>query len=324
MREYKVSIIVPVYKVEQILERCILSLVKQTYRNIEIILINDGSPDSSGEICNYYSKIDSRVQVIHKENGGLSDARNWGIDKASGDYTIFVDSDDYIDENAVKLLLDFAIENELDIVCADAYRIIQSETKKTKERLIGEYTEKNIMTGEDFLIQSIKEKKHSVAVWSRLYKTDLIKANNIYFKKNIYHEDEEWTPRVMLKARRVSYINYPFYYYIIRSNSITQTDNRNKHIKDVIETCEFLNNYFRVNVDSEKNRKILNNYLAKLYINTSTFGVYQEDIYKASIKRRFPLNNAHELSTVIQSIIFLLSPSMYRALKLAYLKKMEV
>jgi hypothetical protein len=171
------------------------------------------------------------------------------------------------------------------------------------------------------LVNSIKEKSYSVAVWSRLYKTIIIKNNNILFKKGIYHEDEEWSPRVMLNSKRVSYIDYPFYYYIIRDNSITQTGNRNKHIKDVIETCEALAHYFEKNVYQQKNRKILKDYLAKLYINTSTFGNYDENYYKALICRSFPFNNAHYLLTRTQSIIYIINPSIFRILKLFYLKK---
>src|SRR5699024_9631307 len=99
MENYKISVIVPVYKVESYLERCILSIIKQTYKNLEIILVNDGSPDNCGELCDIYAKKDSRIKVIHKKNGGLSDARNVALDIATGDYIGFVDSDDWININ---------------------------------------------------------------------------------------------------------------------------------------------------------------------------------------------------------------------------------
>lgn len=321
MSKYKVSIVVPVYKVEKLLDRCVHSLLNQTYKNLEIILVDDGSPDSSGDICDHYSKIDTRVKVIHKLNGGLSDARNFGIEKASGDYIMFVDSDDYIDEDSVNVLVKFATQNNLDIACADAYRIIEFEGKENKERLIGEKSFSKVITGEEFLVKSIEDKNYSVAVWSRLYKTDLIKDKGTYFKKGIYHEDEEWSPRIMLKAKRISYIDYPFYYYVIRKNSITQLGNRNKHIKDVIETCEDLAHQYESIVEDNKNKKVLKDYLVRLYINTSTFGHYDSSYYKSVINKKFTLRNAYYLSTFIQSVIYNISPYFYRMLKLAYVKK---
>ena len=111
----KISVIIPVYKVEKYLKRCVESVVNQTYKNIEIILVNDGSPDKCGEICDKYARIDSRIKVIHKENGGLSSARNAGLDIASGDYIMFVDSDDWISEVSLEKLYDY-IEADYDII----------------------------------------------------------------------------------------------------------------------------------------------------------------------------------------------------------------
>ena len=112
----KISIIVPVYKVEDYLSRCIDSLINQTYQNLEIILVDDGSPDRCGEICDEYAKFDERIKVIHKPNGGLSDARNKGLDIATGDFIIFVDSDDWIDVKTCEIVLDNAIKNKAEIV----------------------------------------------------------------------------------------------------------------------------------------------------------------------------------------------------------------
>lgn len=112
----KISIIVPIYKVEIYLRKCVDSIVNQTYKNIEILLIDDGSPDNCGIICDEYAKKDERIKVIHKKNGGLSDARNYGIEASSGDYIMFVDSDDYISKDMCEILLKKALENNADIV----------------------------------------------------------------------------------------------------------------------------------------------------------------------------------------------------------------
>ena len=116
MENYKISVIVPVYKVESYLEQCISSIIKQTYKNLEIILVNDGSPDNCGKLCDIYAKKDSRIKVIHKKNGGLSDARNVALDIATGDYIGFVDSDDWININMYEVLINEAKNEDADIV----------------------------------------------------------------------------------------------------------------------------------------------------------------------------------------------------------------
>lgn len=316
-----VSIIVPVYKVEQYIERCIDSILKQTYSNLEIILVDDGSPDSSGEICDNYALLDSRIHVIHKTNGGLSDARNHGIDYATGDYMLFVDSDDFIELNAVEKLLDFAIDKDLDIGCADAYRVTQIGDNIEQSILISGNNPNQVLSGEEYLVNAIDNKKYSVAVWTKIYRSRLIKENHVYFKKGLYHEDEKWTPEVMLKANRVAYMNYPFYYYMIRKNSITQTGDRKKHIKDVIETCEKLSKEFNTIIKDEKNKKILIDYLVKLYINTSLFGNYNKQFYSSIISKKFALNNSYKFLTKVEATIFYINPKMYRILKQLYVKK---
>ena len=117
----KLSIIVPVYKVEQYLNRCVDSILNQTYRNIEIVLVDDGSPDRSGEICDRYAKSDERVKVVHKKNGGVSSARNIGFSSSTGEYIGYVDSDDYIAPTMYEDMIDVLEKNDLDIVCCDAF-----------------------------------------------------------------------------------------------------------------------------------------------------------------------------------------------------------
>lgn len=315
-----VSIIVPVYKVENYLKRCVDSLINQSYKHIEIILVDDGSPDRCGEICDQYSLMDSRVRVIHKKNGGLSDARNYGIDIAKGDYILFVDSDDFIELDAIERLVTYAKEENLDIVCGDTYRVTEerNNTSMTKTLLFGGTTNNKVITGEEYLVDSINKKRYSVAVWTRMYSTELIKNNHIYFKKGILHEDEQWTPRVLLAAKKVGYLSFPFYNYIIREDSITQIADKKKHITDVISTCNELDyEYNKLNI-SKKSKKVLKDYLARLYMNTCTFGKYDSEFYTDIISKKFPLRNAWFIKTRVEVIVYALSISLYRYIKVRF------
>ena len=133
--DYLISIIVPVYKVEKYLQECVTSIQNQTYRNLEIILVDDGSPDKSGKLCNEYAKRDSRIKVIHKVNGGLSSARNAGLKIAKGEYIGFVDSDDYIRKNMYEKLLDACIQNKTEIAACNYNYIINGNEKKRAGRM---------------------------------------------------------------------------------------------------------------------------------------------------------------------------------------------
>ncbi|QFF99864.1 glycosyltransferase family 2 protein [Psychrobacillus glaciei] len=159
-KQIDVSVIVPVYKVEDYLNRCVDSLVNQTYENMEIILIEDGSPDNCGIICDEYSLKYQRISVIHKENGGLSDARNHGIDAAKGEYILFVDSDDFIELDAIEKMILYAKEHRLDIVCGDTYRTILNDSEPifSRTKLCGGTLENKIITGEEYLVDCIKKK----------------------------------------------------------------------------------------------------------------------------------------------------------------------
>lgn len=209
-----ISVIIPVYEVEQFLDKCIKSVICQTYNNLEIILVDDGSLDRSGSICDKWAKQDFRIKVIHKENGGLSDARNVGLQIASGKYVSFIDSDDWISPKMFEILIEqFQENNFCDVsIC---------KIKKV-------YTENDVIESEDkkntFLIsgkEALKELIYdhmSQVVWNKLYRKSLIE--NIYFEVGKYHEDEFWSYQVMGKARMVALTNYVGYFYRQRQGSI--------------------------------------------------------------------------------------------------------
>ena len=160
------SIIVPIYKVEQYLEKCVYSLLNQTYKNIEIILVDDGSPDNCPQMCDEFGKIDNRVVVLHKQNGGLSDARNHGMEAAQGEYIMFVDSDDYIALDACEKFAEF-VDKEYDVLIGEA--VIEGGEANVQHIEIS----KTVYTGQDYLAAALEARKMPMAAWLNVYRKAL-------------------------------------------------------------------------------------------------------------------------------------------------------
>lgn len=213
MENNKISIIVPIYKVEQYIRRCVDSLLGQTYRDFELILVDDGSPDGCGAICDAYAGADSRVRVIHKENGGLSDARNAGLEIARGDWVAFVDSDDWVAPEYLERLLAGMTEADADICECGILRT--DGTAAVPEQLPGN---PEAYSTEDALRELIRDGVFHQYVWNKLYRRDLI--GDIRFPKGKINEDEFWTYRVFGNAGRIAKISDPLYFYFQRTGSI--------------------------------------------------------------------------------------------------------
>ena len=201
-----ISVIVPVYNVESYVAECIESIQNQTYMNLEIILVNDGSTDASGDICDQYAAYDERIKVIHQENGGLSAARNTGIKAANGDYIAFVDSDDYVGLTLYEDMLKLLKEHDLDIIEFTAFR------DKNDGQL-------EIYEKEDALRLAMHD--CFVAAWSKLYKRSAI--GDVRFPVGRKFEDTATSYLYVANANRVGHINRCYYYYRLNPNSITQT-----------------------------------------------------------------------------------------------------
>lgn len=216
MADPLISVIVPVYKVEQYLCRCVDSLLAQTYTNIEIILVDDGSPDRCGEICDDYACTDARIRVIHKENGGLSSARNAGIDVARGDYIGFVDSDDWVDSNSYEKLYHLTQKYDAMMVCAGRYDV-NGATGEEKEGLCPKVEE--MITGEDMVSRIFRWDHLDTAAWDKLYARELFAT--IRYPEGVTGEDLPVTYRLALEAGRCALGNFPFYHYYHRPGSIT-------------------------------------------------------------------------------------------------------
>ena len=215
-QEPLISVIVPVYKVPQYLEQCVDSILCQTYENLEILLVDDGSPDHCGAICDGYARKDSRVRVIHKENGGLSSARNAGLDAARGDYVAFADSDDWVEPDAYRAMLELAQKYQVSLVCAGRYDY--SEKRETRKPGLCPMREE-VLSAEEMLGRLLIWDQCDSAAWDKLYARSLFEG--IRYPLGKYYEDIGTTYLVVEKAEKVAMLPVPVYNYRHRSNSIT-------------------------------------------------------------------------------------------------------
>lgn len=235
-----VTIVVPMYNVEKYIEKCLNSLINQTYKNIEIIIINDGSKDNSLSIAEKKAKGDSRIKIISQPNQGLSAARNAGIDNASGSYICFVDSDDFVHQDYVKLLLECILKNEADISACGFFYIDEEGNKwKRKEK------ENKLYNNEEALKDIFsKEQNTEIMTWNKLYKIQLFRDNKIYFPIGRYHEDNFTTYKLYYYAKKIVMISNELYYYLQRNNSI-MGQKFNKKRLDIIDAIEETKNFFK-------------------------------------------------------------------------------
>ena len=230
-----ISVVIPVYNVEEYLVECIESVLKQTYTNLEIILVDDGSLDNSGKICDDYAKKDSRIVVIHKRNGGLSSARNAALEIIKGCYVVFVDSDDYIEHTMIEVLYNKINQYNADIsICA--YRVTSNIDMFDSELECKEY----LMTGKKLIMAYIyRDSNYTIthAVWNRLYKKELL--NGLKFCEGRVHEDILFSTEVMLRIQKAIYIDkYLYNYRDNRPGSITERKYSLKSVEDSIYlTC---------------------------------------------------------------------------------------
>lgn len=215
----KISIIVPIYNVQDYLGKCIESLINQTYKNIEIVLVNDGSNDDSGRICDYYSSIDKRIKVIHQKNGGVSSARNTGLKYSTGDYIGFVDPDDWVDNCMYEKLLEILIKNKSSIsMCSYKYENENTELNVLKPNLI----EQNLSSKELISKLFVANSFYYTILCNKLYRADL--WNDIKFPEGYVHEDEAVIHIIYDRCKQLSSISNEFYHYRMVSSSITHTN----------------------------------------------------------------------------------------------------
>ena len=227
--EVLISIIVPVYNVADYIEKCIDSLINQTYHHLEIILIDDGSTDKSGEICDNYAQMDKRITVYHKANGGLSDARNYGIDRAHGRFLGFVDGDDWVHSQMYEIMCDKLESENADVItCWFEQRNQENFRKVIKNEEVSVIN----VNGAEALIHIDKT---LVVAWNKLYKKEIF--YNLRYPVGRLHEDEFVIHRVFRQCKKVTIINKPLYYYTIRNNSIVAVMTE-KRIQDALDALQ--------------------------------------------------------------------------------------
>ncbi len=232
----KVSIIVPIYNVEKYLDRCIQSLVNQTLNDIEIILVDDGSPDNCPSMCDEYAQKDNRIKVIHKQNAGLGYARNSGLEIATGKYVAFVDSDDYVDTSMYEALYKRAETINVDVV----YCGFNTEVSKNKWRESKEVNKDQLWEGnnvKEFMYNMIasgkgvrQERLYQMSVWHAIYRRDIIVNHNILFpsERDVVSEDIPFQVDFLKNSNRILYLKEHYYYYCLNGTSLTATFKKEK------------------------------------------------------------------------------------------------
>ena len=251
-----VSIIVPIYNAENYLRRCVDSILNQEYTDFELLLVNDGSTDASGDICEEYGDRDPRVIVIQKENTGVSDSRNRALDRARGKYLQFLDSDDWITPDATRLFVRAAEEYGCDMVISDFYRVV-GERLSTK----GDIEEEGVLTREEFAAHMMENPAdfYYGVLWNKLYRRDIVEEHNLRMDTDInWCEDFMFNLEYIRYAKVFYALHAPIYYYVKRKGSLaSQGINISKTVKMKLNVFEYYNNFYKhvlEEEDYEKNR----------------------------------------------------------------------
>lgn len=311
----KISVIIPVYNVEQYLEKCLDSILNQTYKNIEIILVNDGSIDKSGVICDEYSRKYNNIKVFHKENSGVSSARNLGIDNATGQYLAFVDPDDYIDANMYEILVKKIVETNSDIaMCSFVYvqeheNIVEDNSDEIiifdKEEVLSRYFNRVKPFNASFL-------------WNKLFKRELFEKDRLDVELKI-QEDTEILLRIYDKVNLVVYIASPLYLYLIRNGAATEGRISQKKVNMDIALLKIFE-YTKKNISKYKSAALRNyvvcyfNIIIEIIKNYNEYGIYYDDVINRLKKMYFIILFDKELKFKYKfhSTLLLLSKRLYK------------
>ena len=302
----KLSIIIPVYNVEQYLQSCVQSVITQTYQDLQVILVNDGSTDSSGALCDQLAKQDKRIQVLHKKNGGLSDARNAGLKVATGDYVAFLDSDDvYLLNDGLKLLMALAQAEQPDVLlfqAVDVYPNHQSVRKAYDEDYMA------IHSGTEVFAQLVRTQSFNMSACFQLIRRELLEQHQIYFEKGLLSEDVDWSLRLWQYVSKVRAINLPLYGYQHREGSIstTYTIRNLRSYERIFAKFVQLYNDRVVDAHTELYWKTVMGYLAQMY--TSCLYAYgqiarKDKLEAYAILKRYATLLEHSISIKSDRVI---------------------
>lgn len=253
-----ISVIIPVFNVEEYLEKCINSILRQTLTDIEIICIDDGLTDSSPDILKKYAEQDRRIAVYSQNNCGISAARNLGMRAARGRYTYFIDSDDWLERDALRNLYDRAEKDQLDLLLFDAEAFTDDPSLNTIVETVKNYYIRNkhynkIYKGVDILNEMFKNNDFCACVYMMLARTDFYRKNNIKFIEKIFHEDEPFTFQAIASAKRVTHINNLYYKRRYRKNSIMTMNKKFLHTYGYFKSYLFMSDFAKTNKNIEYN-----------------------------------------------------------------------
>ena len=302
----KFSVIVPVYNVKNYISKCIKSIISQSYSNIQIIIIDDGSTDSSGAICDSYCT-DSRVEVIHRDNGGLSAARNEGIKYVHGDYILFIDSDDYIEEDSLLEIAKVLNENAVDILACNAF----IENTKIKKLMKREYRySPTVLDGISFYKKEVHNNVLQLSACINIYKAEFWKKNGFIFKEGIYHEDLQLIPKVLLSADSVLYYSTPFYHYVQRKGSITVSpEYETERQRDVVQVMKEWEN-MADRCDDVELGELIRGMICKCYIYSCALN-NEVDVRSLKFSPSYLICNSLNIKEKIKAVFFILTPRVY-------------
>ena len=307
-----ISIIVPVYNVEKYICRCIDSILDQTYKDFELILVDDGSTDSSGKICDDYKKRDKRIKVIHKENGGLSSARNIGLDIAEGDYIGFIDSDDYIRKDMYEVLYNDIVKYHADIsICSykEVNEYFQPKNIRDNNKI-------EIYEGIDSLNQLYKNNRVKfIVAWNKLYDKSIFK--NLRYEEGKIHEDELIIHKLLLSSKLVTYNSKEMYYYLQREDSIMKKEYSISNLSYINALSDRIILFYKEGLDELQERaesEYLSNFFKYYFLvkekdmyNLKEFKSNFIDILKIIIKK-----DRYTLKEKISWLIFCLNENTYK------------
>ena len=309
-----ISVIVPVYNVEKYLDKCVDSIVNQTYKNLEILLIDDGSPDSCPQICDEWAKKDSRI-IVHKENGGLSSARNAGLDYSTGEFVGFIDSDDWIDLKFFEVLYKNLKSECADVSVVGMWKVYKNKMVNTTEKL-----RKKTFTKEEALYNYLYFKSSiNASVANKIFKIELF--DNLRFPLGLIAEDRYVSAVIYSRIKRLVFDPMPMYYYILRDNSISQSS-LNMHTFDRIEITKMVCRYLKSIHYADENAITffeMKGYLDVLYklLSINAPGKYIKEYKKKARKyfRKIMNNGEVSLQFKFKYICFCFIPVIYEKTK---------
>lgn len=308
MMDITFSIILPVYNKEEFVAQAIESVLNQEYKNLELIVINDGSTDNSLYICEGYKHQDARVTIINQENSGLSKSRNVGIEKSNGKYIIFLDADDYLEKNCLSTFINYEEEIE-DIFICSFKRIFPNGNSRIFNRFKNLYPKVN-GSGQLILKEMYETNIYESSVWTNIYGREFINKNNLFFTNGLIHEDEEWLIKALLIAKRVKVLDMILYNTRAGvQNSIINSINYKKNISKILisdNILKFISNVKFEDTELEKILKLgMTSFYIKAVIGCNIFNNNErKDILKLAREKKYILKNVVSIKQKLVKIIF--------------------